>query len=341
MIVQCPKCETQYRFDDGLIEGDGAWVRCTRCQNVFFQSRLPDLKLGESPEISSVRISDSKRVQNDGSHPENGNLGKTGTGEEILQSRPFPGQLPEGKEPVVDFEKELLSVAPDRDRDNDDLLSTPTELAKEEQPLKHDRKPPQKQKKRRRWGRVILVSITLLAFISIIAAAVVWALFPDVRDSLLKNASPCLRGIPALEGILPVEKADGKVNFEAVKIKDLRERIVTNIITGNLHVIEGVAFNQASYPVSEIKVRLVITDPNDAVVGQKVVYCGNTLTDEELGSMTEAEIQRELSIPEGSDFPGRRILPNGKIPFMIAFTQDQTTGTIKTFVTIAGADRTQ
>ena len=39
MIIQCRKCDTRFRFDDTLIEGDGVWVRCSRCQNVFFQER--------------------------------------------------------------------------------------------------------------------------------------------------------------------------------------------------------------------------------------------------------------------------------------------------------------
>jgi len=37
MIIQCGKCGTEYRFDETLMAGEGAWVRCTRCRNVFFQ----------------------------------------------------------------------------------------------------------------------------------------------------------------------------------------------------------------------------------------------------------------------------------------------------------------
>ena len=41
MIIQCRKCETRFRFDENLMEGDGVWVRCSRCQHVFFQERTP------------------------------------------------------------------------------------------------------------------------------------------------------------------------------------------------------------------------------------------------------------------------------------------------------------
>lgn len=37
MIIRCRKCGTKYRFDETLIEGEGAWVRCSRCQEVFYQ----------------------------------------------------------------------------------------------------------------------------------------------------------------------------------------------------------------------------------------------------------------------------------------------------------------
>ena len=35
MIVQCDKCQTKFKLDDARLTGDGAWVRCGRCQDVF------------------------------------------------------------------------------------------------------------------------------------------------------------------------------------------------------------------------------------------------------------------------------------------------------------------
>ena len=39
MIIQCRKCETRFRFDETQVEGEGFWVRCSRCRDVFFQER--------------------------------------------------------------------------------------------------------------------------------------------------------------------------------------------------------------------------------------------------------------------------------------------------------------
>ncbi|MDO9515838.1 MAG: zinc-ribbon domain-containing protein [Syntrophales bacterium] len=37
MIIQCKECGTKYRFDKLQIEGEGVWVRCSRCEATFFQ----------------------------------------------------------------------------------------------------------------------------------------------------------------------------------------------------------------------------------------------------------------------------------------------------------------
>ncbi len=65
MIIRCRKCDTRFRFDETLIEGDGVWVRCSRCQNVFFEERPSGEPRSSAPagsEIPSVRISDAVKI---------------------------------------------------------------------------------------------------------------------------------------------------------------------------------------------------------------------------------------------------------------------------------------
>ena len=64
MIIRCRKCDTRFRFDETLIEGDGVCVRCSRCQNVFFEERPSGEPPSSAPvgEIPSVRISDAVRI---------------------------------------------------------------------------------------------------------------------------------------------------------------------------------------------------------------------------------------------------------------------------------------
>jgi len=191
---------------------------------------------------------------------------------------------------------------------------------------------------RKRWLWMLLKLIALMVFIVIVAGTVSLYLFPEIRTQVLVAASPWLRGIPVLENfVVPKMKRDADVPAP-VRIKEIRQRSVANLLTGNLRVIEGIAVNQAPYPLTKIRVRLVIADAYDVVLGEKIVSCGNILTDAELGAMAESEIQRELSIPQGSDVSNERIVPNGEIPFMIVFNQEQA-GAVKTTILPAGADR--
>ena len=156
----------------------------------------------------------------------------------------------------------------------------------------------------------------------------------------LEWASPWLRSVPGIEKFLDLgmEAKSPETVQTPVGLKEIRQRSVANLLAGNLRVIEGIAVNQSSAPLARIRVRLVISDAFDVVLGEKIAYCGNLLSDAELSTLAEAEIQRELSTPQGSDVSNERIEPNGEIPFMIVFSQEQA-GAIKTVVTPAGADR--
>jgi predicted Zn finger-like uncharacterized protein len=339
MIIQCRKCETRFRFDDKLIEGDGVWVRCSRCQNVFFEARPAGDILSSvpaDPEIPTVRISDAKRVPND----------RFPLGEE---------RIPRVERDVEREKGEILPPGPaemERDDDNEigqepaidmidagmdkDTLRIP--LTAEDDDEEDETEVLENEPGRRRWGWAILKVITLLIFTIVVTAGVSLWLLPEIRTQTLEWVSPQLREILGAERLLGKETKKIDTAAAPVRIKEVRQRSVTNLLVGTLRVIEGVAVNQSSYPLAKIRVRLVISDAYDVVLGEKIVACGNILSDAELNTLAEAEIQRELITPRGTDVSNQRIEPNGEIPFMIVFSQEQA-GAIKTVVTPAGADR--
>jgi predicted Zn finger-like uncharacterized protein len=330
MIIQCPKCETQYRFDESLIEGDGVWVRCSRCQHVFFQIRPSETGGEAANEVPSIRISDAKRAPDDRLPPESESFAKPESYSEILDASRTAEPPAAENEPVVNFQREFLTKVVEE---------------KEEQTIENDEEPSKRQKKRRRWIKGIFEVIAILIFIAIVAGAVFLYIYPDVRNDVWGLVSPSLKGIPFFEKVIPEssKKEPEKVSkghriSEEMLIKDMRLRTAPNIIAGNLQVIEGTVVNQTPFPIAKIKMRLVITDAYDVVLRDKYFYCGNILTDEEIGTLTETEIQRELSNPQGSDFSNERIAPNGVIPFMIVYTQDKQE-VVKTSVTVAGYER--
>jgi predicted Zn finger-like uncharacterized protein len=68
LIIQCERCETKYTFDESSVEGEGFWVRCTRCDNVFFQenpisdSTPPLVDLVEPEEEEDEQVLDDLSV---------------------------------------------------------------------------------------------------------------------------------------------------------------------------------------------------------------------------------------------------------------------------------------
>jgi predicted Zn finger-like uncharacterized protein len=333
MIIQCRKCETRFRFEDRLMEGDGVWVRCSRCQHVFFQEQTAGDTSAAEPEIPSVRISDARRTLDDRFPAAGDRLKRTETQVEAAPPMPIRAE----KDPGADFGREPFI---DRMEENlgSEALAGPAAADEKESAEMVEEESSAGGTEKTGWGRTLLKLIALMVFIVIVAGAVYLYLFPDVRTKVLMGASPWLRGVPVLENLVGKETKSGGTVLTPVRIKDLRQRSVANLLMGNLRVVEGVAVNQASYPLARIRVRLVIADAYDVVLGEKIVFCGNLLSDAELGAMAEPEIQRELSIPLGSDVSNERIAPNGEIPFMIVFNQEQA-GAIKTTVIPAGADR--
>jgi predicted Zn finger-like uncharacterized protein len=333
MIIQCRKCETRFRFDENLMEGDGVWVRCSRCQHVFFQERPAGDFPAAELKIPSVRISDARRTPDDRfSAVEEGPIPTEVKVEGTLQPKADVEQTL-----AVEFEKEPSLEGLEEDLGKEPLGGPAAGVEKEED-AEGEEEATEGGTGRKRWGRTFLKLIALVVFLVIVAGTVYLYLFPEVRTQVLAWASPWLRGVPVLENLIGTEMKSGGTVLAPVRIKDVRQRSVANLLMGNLRVIEGVAVNQAPYPLARIRVRLVIADAYDVVLGEKIVSCGNLLTDAELGAMAEAEIQRELSIPQGSDVSNERIAPKGEIPFMIVFSQEQA-GAVKTTVIPAGADR--
>jgi predicted Zn finger-like uncharacterized protein len=344
MIIRCRKCDTRFRFDETLIEGDGVWVRCSRCQNVFFEERPSGEPPSSTPvgEIPSVRISDAVRIGDANRTPED----RFPSAEERLPwaereaasvTSPHPPEAEDevpveiGKEPILqgieaDMAREPLGGPTAAEEDDDE-----EEEEEEEEEIREGRP------KRGGWGRILLRIAALTVFCVLVGGGVALWFLPEVRTQVVENLYPWLRGVPGVEQFLGTEMK-GRVTSQApVRIKDVRQRTVTNLLVGALRVVEGTALNQSSAPLANIRVRLVISDAYDVVLGEKVVYCGNLLTDAELNTLAEAEIQRELSTPGGTDVSNQRIAPNGEIPFMIVFSQGQA-GAIKTVVMPAGAD---
>ena len=283
MIIQCQKCATKFRFDETLIEGDGIWVRCSRCRNVFFQD----------------------------------NPGKEKTA--------LPSNMTEERNIFVPFEeREYL----------DDLLRDVEQIR--DQKIGGEGKEGNNEKevkKGRLWTPWKLTAYIVIAVL-MLSGVCLW-FFPGIGEQAWERMSP---SIPWIEKIWGTERQGEIFDQPRVQLKDIKQRFVNNLLLGNLRVIEGTAVNSSDFPIAGIRVRGRLYDAYTMVAGEQVSYCGNYLTDEELGFLTEDEIQKELSNLPGSDVSNNRIAPHGQIPFMIVFCH-WPGDVFKTTVTFAGAER--
>lgn len=318
MIIQCRRCETRYRFDEALMEGEGVWVRCSRCQHVFFEENPAAEGQAARPassEVPSLVVSDAKRPLAEWTTTEEGD------------ARHVPPSAEESGDRGAENGPEVTVGELEAGPDQPGAVGEGEPEAQEEAPV------------RRRWGRTLVKTFLAVVVLLLFATVISFWILPDVRQQAAELIGPWLREIPGMEKVL--EKASAPQGTPApVQLVDVRQRTVTNLLAGTLRVIEGVAVNHSPYPLARIKIRLIISDAYDVILGERTVYCGNILSDGELNTLAEAEINRELSTPNGTDVSNERIPPKGSIPFMIVFSQEGA-GAIKTVVMPAGADKVQ
>jgi len=340
MIIQCKQCKTKFRFDDALMEGDGLWMRCSRCQHVFFHDNPAKIKPAADTAVEpfTVKIPD-KSVEKEISRP---------------------SFEPAVKEPVAAVQKESVAGTQDEDMKSfmDEVIgeakmpeSEPAPASKPhrheeeqaaqidftqaeqfppelEEPLREaeEEPAPPARKKSSGWKFALWAILVII----VIPAAVYFYIFPDLGERYVQIARKYIGGFS--------QPTEGQVVMAQIKLQDIRQRIVNNLVAGNIRVVEGTAVNQADFPVSRVRIKGEILDAYAVVQGERVSYAGNILNEEELANMSEEDIQTRLSRPEGRNNINEKVLPNGRIPFMIVFTKEKP-GIIKTTVVVAGAER--
>lgn len=183
------------------------------------------------------------------------------------------------------------------------------------------------QEKGRSPGALRMLAVALAALLVI--SSLGFLAFPDIGRQVIGDLSAWL---PWVEKEKPASLEES-INLEAIS-----QRLVVNASAGNLCVVEGVAVNQSGHPVARLRVKATLVDTHNNLLGEKRASAGHVLSDAELMVLTEEEMNRRLANPEGSTAPNDRILPGGRIPFMIVWAFEPP-GAAKTFVTVAGVER--
>ena len=304
MVAQCKNCQTKFKFDETLIEGEGIWVRCNQCKNVFFLERPAEAgKAAPSIQHKGIDTEDIKQ-----SSPELKSAAPQPATKDQKEDRMRPQTVT-----VMDIEKEVGDIGK--------YKSVGAKNVHDDR--RHRDKPDEKtiEKQVTPRGRQLVYLL-----IVVLIGGVYFTFFAETGWQT------------AFEKILGISKKSEEVGPAQVDIADMRQRFVSNVTMGTIRILEGTAINRSAFPMTRIKVKGEVTDAYTVVLGVKESYCGNLLNADELATMTEDQVQKELSNPQGSDVSNDRIMPQGRIPFMIVFTREPA-GVVKAFATPVGAER--
>jgi predicted Zn finger-like uncharacterized protein len=169
-----------------------------------------------------------------------------------------------------------------------------------------------------------------LALLMILAGAAFLA-FPEIGRQVV---SPWSAYLPWIEKEAPKRPSLGA----GIRIEGVKQRFVANMASGNLRVVEGVAFNESGQDLGRLQMKVTLVDSRNNWLGEKRAYAGRMLSDEELTTLSEEDMNRRMTGPGESAASDDRILPGVSIPFMIVWAAEPPGG-VKTFVSVAAVER--
>jgi len=136
---------------------------------------------------------------------------------------------------------------------------------------------------------------------------VIWEQSADFRKVVIN--------VPAFKQYLGLrDETEGHIAVEK-----LRGYYLETGKSSKTFVIEGQAVNHWKESRSFIKVKGILLDAKGGKVGEKVVYCGNILSEKDLKELDRQAIEKSLSSQFGISFSNVNIPPDKFVPFMIAF----------------------
>jgi predicted Zn finger-like uncharacterized protein len=309
MIIQCRQCRTRFKFDDALMQGSGVWLRCSRCGHVYFQENPLIKPETDLPSEPTKAVEESIPAE-----------------KSVEFSTESPSVVYRDADGFHSLDKVMESKKYLNEEINLDIEKTPEENISGENEEVEQKELSSPKSSGKKW-KIAVWSV----FVILIIPAVIYSLvFPEIGEQIIKN-------VLVYVGISEPARPAVAIN-QLVKLQDVRHRMINNYILGQIGVVEGTAVSRADYPISRILIKGEILDAYSVVLGEHTSYAGNILTDEELTNLSEEEILRKLSHPEGLNNSNDKIMPNGQIPFMIVFSREPA-GVIKTTVVTVGAER--
>lgn len=294
MIVQCDNCDTSFKLDDAMVPVDGAWVRCSKCQEVFHVAAPtaalaapakpaaapapePDFfELSEGPAQAARAAQEAEfGLEMDAMLDEGGGRAKGGRAFKIIFWIL-----------VLPLVLALLAVGALLGMDRFQVMPHLVD------PLRN------------------LPGLNL-----ILAKAARAPATPAATAPAGPTAAPAAPQAEAKPPAKPAETGE----YRGLKLSQVRGYFRMNQKSGKLFVIQGVVLNDEGQPRAAVMVRGRLNDTQGQTAQQMVIYAGKAFSAEQLQELAFEDIKASLAKPEGDDGIKPVITVGGNLPFMIVF----------------------
>lgn len=106
---------------------------------------------------------------------------------------------------------------------------------------------------------------------------------------------------------------------ECTEIRSLKGEFVTSREGGDLFAVTGEVANTSARVLAALRVRGTVYDSNGQILAQRTVYCGNSLTRDQMATLPFPEIEKAMSRQFGDSLANLDVAPGKSIPFMVVF----------------------
>lgn len=111
-------------------------------------------------------------------------------------------------------------------------------------------------------------------------------------------------------------REEGSIGLDKVK-----GGYLTNAEVGEVFIVRGEAVNNYRKPRASIQVKGTLLGQNGQALVQKVAYCGNNLTDEQVRTLPMAKIDAAMSNQFGDSLANLGVQPGSRIPFVVVLAK--------------------
>jgi predicted Zn finger-like uncharacterized protein len=152
---------------------------------------------------------------------------------------------------------------------------------------------------------VLLLGLLLILIVAFVASAILFK-WPVDPASVIP---------PSIMKIIGSASSPG--NF--AEIRSLNGEFLVNREAGEIFAITGEALNTSGKALTALRVRGTVYDSVGQVLAQRTVYCGNSLSRDQMAGMSFAELEKAMGRQFGDSLANLDVASGKSLPFVVVF----------------------